>query len=85
MSKYTSNEIEAMIAELQSQLVEQRKTQQNIDKYDRTDKIRCDICGGRYIKSNAAVHRRTKKHMNEVEHINELRRLVKSKNLEGRT
>jgi len=82
--KYTKGEIEEMIGTLHEQLIEINSAEKTAQKLDKNIKIECDICGGKYVKSNLSHHRKTMKHKREVEHLRSLQRLIKSKKMEGR-
>jgi hypothetical protein len=77
-------EIEEMINVLQSELAEVKAEGSTETGYDRKNRAICSICGGRYTKTNVTTHRKTRKHRMEVEHLEAIRRIVRSKTLDGR-
>lgn len=84
-NKYTKQQLEEMIGELQTSLVELNITEKNGKKIDRNHKIECDICGGHYTAVNASKHMKTRRHINEVEHMKQLKRILRARTIEGRT
>jgi hypothetical protein len=80
--KYTRDQLEEMIGELQTQLVELKDDAKKADPDGGT--VECEICHGRYTYKNAATHRKSQKHKNEVEHLKTLHRILKSRTLDGR-
>ncbi|HMG17006.1 MAG TPA: hypothetical protein VK590_16225 [Saprospiraceae bacterium] len=82
--KYTKDQIEEMLGELQEQLIEIKADEHDKQVLNKDTGITCEVCGGKYTRSNASIHRKTKKHINEAEHVKAMRRLIRSKGIDGR-
>jgi hypothetical protein len=73
-----------MIAVLQAQLAEIKAEGSLEGGYNGKDSVICSICGGRYTKANVSTHRKSRKHQVEAEHLEAIKRIIKSKTLDGR-
>lgn len=82
--RYPKAQIEQMIEVLQTQLTELNEEPNEKNGYSRNKRVICNICGGSYTRGNGATHRKTRKHKNEVQHLEAINRLIKSKGLDGR-
>lgn len=84
MSKYTTEQLQEMIEELNNQLDLNKVKDAELYPKLSDDKLNCKLCGGKYTRQNRRVHERTKKHIAEVNHIRSMRALLNSKKIDGR-
>ena len=83
--EFSKQQLEQIIGELEAQLIDKKESENKAKRTDPNAKIECDLCGGSYSSANAAVHRRTKKHMKEEEHLKQLKRILRARTIEGRS
>ncbi|HNE92511.1 MAG TPA: hypothetical protein PKG56_00080 [Chitinophagaceae bacterium] len=82
----TPEELEKMMYAIKEHLTLIKKDEEDeFAPKDRNQKITCKICKGQYLRLNKAKHCRTQKHKRELEFMETLRNLAKSKTLLGRT
>lgn len=84
ITRRPKEQIEEMIAHLQSQLADIKAEGSLEGGYDHKQSVICSVCGGRYTKANVTSHRKTRRHQIEAEHLDTIKRILKSKTLDGR-
>lgn len=77
--------IKQRIAELQAKLIViESKEPRKKTNSDRDQKMKCDICSGKYTWQNKNTHNKTARHQRELQHIDTVRRIARAKTLDGR-
>jgi len=87
LDKYSPKQLEQFLYVIQERLLlikQKGDEKKKGEKKDPNEKIICEICKGKYTRCNKSIHEKTQKHKREVEFVNTLRNLAKSKTLLGR-
>lgn len=75
IKKMNSDEVYEFHRQITDELLKKKQKEYDDSKYpcDRgpNDKLKCQICGGRYLRSSRSAHHKTEKHRKKIREIHQ--------------